>query len=118
MLQHLHLLVKSALFGKVTELISVRACQRLAKHRDVSRIGHDDPNDHPDRSGLARTIRPEQAINSASGDRQRQMIDGNELVVVLADAIELYYMGRSLLTQSTAGRQDRGFNRIHKAGIP
>ncbi|MGA9355236.1 MAG: hypothetical protein WBV46_16205, partial [Terriglobales bacterium] len=61
--QHLHLFVESALFGEIAEVASLAAAQRFSQHQNLARIGDDDADDHPQRTGFAGAVGAEQAVN-------------------------------------------------------
>ena len=55
----------------------------MAENTTGSGVGIDDPQQHPQRGGLARAIRAEDAIDRALGDGDVNAIDGSEPVEML-----------------------------------
>jgi len=56
---------------------------RLAEHLDLAGGGQHQPEQHPDRRGLAGTVRPEEAVDVALGDLEVDRVHGSQLAVAL-----------------------------------
>ena len=49
-------------------------------------LGSQQPEQHADRGGLARPVRPEKAVHAAAGHRHGQVVDGRDPAIDLAQA--------------------------------
>src|SRR5271165_4527843 len=62
----------------------------LTEEADLALIRHGDADHHADGGGLAGAVGAEQAVDTALANAQREMIDGDKMVVGLADAPQFY----------------------------
>ena len=58
---------------------------RLAQYMDLSCGREDEPEDHPDRRGLARPVRAEEAVELTGMDRKIQAVDRGDVAVALGE---------------------------------
>src|SRR5262249_14988973 len=63
-----------------------RVADAAARHPGLAARLADEPGEHPDRGGLARAVRPEQAEDLALGDREGQSVNRRH-VAELADEV-------------------------------
>src|SRR5580700_1973415 len=94
-IQYLHPLIQSALFGQVANALQLFAVEFLAEEPDLAFIGDVDANHHADRRRLAGAVRTEQAIHASFANVERQVIDGDEAVVGLVYSAEFDGVGHS-----------------------
>ena len=60
-----------------------------AQDADLAAIGQEDVHDHPQRGRLARSVRPDEAVDGALGHVERQVVDGDVRAEGLGDAANL-----------------------------
>src|SRR5271166_1710691 len=89
LVEDLHLLVKPALLGQVTNPLEVLARKRLVKESDASRVRDSNAHHHANGAGFARSVGSEQAEHLAGFNRQAQVADGNLVLVGFGDSREL-----------------------------
>ena len=83
---HLHLLVESALFGEVPDLIEDPWVGIGAPEQgDRPGVRGDDVQDHPNAGGLAGAVGAEQTVDGPGGDGERQGADCRVLRVSFGD---------------------------------
>src|SRR2546421_4427730 len=89
-LQHpadLHLPIEPALLGKVAESLGdLRVVGGAAEDVNLSRIGRDDVEDHPDGSRLAGAVGSKQSVDAAGRNSQCQVANRRVLGESLGDA--------------------------------
>ena len=73
----LHPLVQPAFLGQVAHAIVGHPASLASQHADPAAFGIEDPQDHPERGGLARSVGSDEAVNSPFGHRQIEAIDGH-----------------------------------------
>src|SRR6476646_23284 len=88
LVQDLHLLVQSAFFRQVADLVQALALERLAKKVDLAGIRHGNADHHADGAGLYRSVRPQQPKNPAMLTAEGKIVDRHKLVIRLADFSE------------------------------
>src|ERR1035437_10810120 len=79
----LHLLVEAALFRQIADALQALAIERLPKEADLTRVRNRDAHHHANGTGLARSVRNEQAEHLACIDGEAQVIDSDLVLVGL-----------------------------------
>ena len=82
----LHRGVKPALFGQVADGVRHFVRAVMPQHPAQPGIRIDDPQQHPQGGGLARTVRAQNAVNCAFGNGQIDAIDRRETIEPLNQA--------------------------------
>src|SRR6267143_1047158 len=88
-IEHAHLAIQAPLLREVADPLRVPpAAARVPEqpHRTVVRL--QDVHDHADGRRLPGAVRPEQAVDHATGHGQREVIDGDVTGEALADPVE------------------------------
>src|SRR6266853_5696307 len=103
--EHPHLPVQAALLREIADPLRVSAAAvRLPEDLYHPAVGLQDIHDHADRRGLPGAVRPEQAVDHATGHGQGQLGNGGVTGEVFADPVERQDRGRG------GGRHGRGAN--------
>ena len=74
---HLHLLVQPALFRQIADTIIGANPVIAPQHADVPLVRIEDPQDHPQRRGLAGSVRTDEAVDRTLGHDQIEVIHGH-----------------------------------------
>src|SRR3989442_5876691 len=87
--QHPHLAVQPTLLGEIPDARRVIArAAGVPEQPHRARVGQDDVQNHADRGGLARAVRPEESVDHARRNRERQAVDGRVAREPLGHAVE------------------------------
>src|SRR6266581_1162917 len=87
--EHAHLAVQATLLGEIADPGRVRSpAAPLAEQPHGPLVRLDDVHDHADRRRLAGAVGPEQAVDRAGGDRERQAVHGGVTGEALRHPIE------------------------------
>src|SRR5271166_4049493 len=89
-IEHLHLFIKAALFGKIANSLQLLTMKFLTEQPDFSFVRHVDANHHSDSRGFAGAIGAEQAIHAAFANVEGKVVDGDEVVVSFVNSAEFY----------------------------
>src|SRR6266403_3130762 len=109
--EHPHLAVQAALLREIADPLRVDAAAAgLPEHPHGAAVGLQNVHDHADRRRFPGAIRPEQAVDHATGHGKRQLINGGVTGEALADPVEDQYRGRGGVGRGGGGRHPRGAN--------
>src|SRR5437667_1005579 len=109
--EHPHLPVQAALLREIADPLRVSApAVRLPEDRRRGAVGLQDIHDHADRRGLPGAVRPEQAVDHATGHGQGQLGNGGVTGEVFADPVERQDRGRGEGGGGRGRRHVRGAN--------
>src|ERR1019366_458515 len=70
-----HLLVKAALFGKISDEVRAGLRPAISEKTDLPAIGMEDVDDHPHRGGFARPVRPDESVDRSLWHREREVVN-------------------------------------------
>src|SRR5882762_4697402 len=93
--EHPHLAIQAALLREIADPLRVGApTARLPEYPHRTAVGLQNVHDHADGRRLSGAIRPEQAVDHATGDGKRQLINSGVTGEALADPVEGQDQGR------------------------
>src|SRR6266699_13455 len=93
--EHPHLTVQAALLREVADPLRVSSpAAGLAEYPQGAAVRLQDVHDHADRRGLPGAVRPEQAVDHATGHGKRELINGDVTGEAFADPLEDQDRGR------------------------
>src|SRR6185437_1316388 len=88
LVEHLHLLVETALFRQIADTVEQRAREGLVEEADGAGVGHGHADHHADGAGLAGAVGSEQAEHGAGLNGEGKVIDRYLRIVDPADVAE------------------------------
>src|SRR6266404_4336723 len=88
LVQHFHLFVQPALFGKITNTVQGLAVEKPAENVDRTRVRRRDADHHAYGAGLACAVRTQKTEHRSLLNMEGQIVDGHKVVVGLADLVE------------------------------
>src|SRR6266513_2527239 len=93
--EHPHLALQAALLRQVADPLRVGSpAARLPEYAHGAAVGLQDVHDHADRRRFPGAVRPEQAVDHATGHGKRELINGDVTGEALADPVEDQDRGR------------------------